>query len=164
MRTPIRKPGKYTFDKKDPLITVAKLEELKNLLERLKKARPALIAEVKRLALDGDFSENHAYSLAKGKLRGLNARILATENQIKKAIIIEKPNSGLVEIGSTIDLEVDGKQRTYTILGSSETSPKEGVISHNSPIGSALINKKLGDIISIKLPRGVVKYKILRIY
>ncbi len=156
MRTPIRKPGKYTHDKKDPHITEAKFCSLKNKIKVLKSRRPALIEEVKRLAADGDFSENHAYSMAKGKLRGLNQKILDIENHLKKAIIIKKSNSDFVEIGSTVRLEINGKIKKFTILGSSETSPSTGIISHLSPIGEALMNRKAGDEISIKLKDNII--------
>jgi len=163
MRTPIRKPGKYTHDKKDPHMTEAKYCSLKNKVQVLKSTRPSLIAEVKRLAADGDFSENHAYSMAKGKLRGLNQGILDTEDQLKKAIIIKKINSNKVEIGSNIEVEISGKIKKFLILGSSETNPSAGVISHLSPIGKALMNKKVHDEVSIKLKNKTIKYKIIHI-
>ena len=163
MRTPIRKPGTYTHDKKDPHITEAKFCSLKNRIQVLKSKRPALIEEVKRLATDGDFSENHAYSMAKGKLRGLNQRMLDIEKHLKKAIIIKKSNSGFVEIGSTVKLEVNGRTREFTILGSSETNPSAGIISHLSPIGEALMNHGVNDEISIKGKDKTTKYKIIQI-
>ncbi len=151
MRTPIRKPGKYTHDQKDPHITEAKYCQLKNKIQVLKSARPALIEEVKRLAADGDFSENHAYSMAKGKLRGLNQRMLDIENHLKKSIIIKKPNSPYVEIGSTVLVNINDKNKEFTILGSSETNPNTGIISHLSPIGKAILGKKAGDEVLIEL-------------
>jgi len=163
MRTPIRKPGKYTHDQKDPHITEAKYCQLKNKIQVLKSARPALIEEVKRLAADGDFSENHAYSMAKGKLRGLNQRMLDIENHLKKSIIIKKPNSPYVEIGSTIKVKTDGEEKKFTILGSSETNPSAGIISHLSPIGKALLGKKTNDEVLIKLKDKTVVYKIIEI-
>ena len=163
MRTPIRKPGTYTHDKKDPHITEAKFCSLKNKIQVLKSKRPALIEEVKRLAADGDFSENHAYSMAKGKLRGLNQKMLDIENHLKKAIIIKKSDSGFVEIGSTVRLEVNNRIREFTILGSSETNPSTGVISHLSPIGEALMNHRVDDEISITMKDKTIKYKIIQI-
>ncbi len=163
MRVPTRKPGQYTHDKKDPHLTELKFCELKNKIQRLKSKRPALINEVKRLALDGDFSENHAYSLAKGRLRGINQGIIDIENQLKKAVIIKKSNSGFIEIGSTVEVEVNGKRKILTILGSSETNPSTGVISHLSPIGEALLNKKINDKISIRLKDRIIIYRIIQI-
>lgn len=164
MRTPIRKPGIHTHDQKDPHITEKKYCELKNKIQVLKAARPALIEEVKRLAADGDFSENHAYSMAKGKLRGLNQRMLDIENHLKKSVIIKKPHSTYAEIGSTVRVEVNGRLKELLILGSSETNPSAGIISHLSPIGEALLGKKAGDKIPIKLKDREVIYKIVKIY
>jgi len=165
MRVPIRKPGKYTDLKPDPHITWEKFNELQAKLERLKKiSQPRLIAEVKRLASDGDFSENAAYQIAKGKLRGVNQGILETEELLKRAIIIEPQcNNGFVQLGNTVTVEVNGRQRTYQILGSSETNPDKGIISHNSPIGKNLIGKRVGDIVRIKINDKEVIYKIISI-
>ena len=82
MQVPYRKPGVYNYNKKDPLITADKLEQLKNKLERLKKKRPEAASEVARLAQLGDFSENVEYQLAKGRLRRINSEIQILENQI----------------------------------------------------------------------------------
>ena len=165
MRTPIRKPGKYTHLKPDPYLTKEKINELQNNLERMKKIRPKLAAEVKRLALDGDFSENAAYQIAKGRLRGLNQRTLDIENHLKTAIVINPSNNkSIVQIGSTVEVEIKGKRKIFTILGSSETNPLQGIISHNSPIGSAILNKRIGDIIKINLKDRKVEYIIKKIY
>ena len=91
MRVPIRKPGKYTHDQPDLHLTRDKLNELTNELERLRtEIRPRAMKEVSRLAEMGDFSENAAYQIAKGRLRGMNERILDLEAAIGKVILIEK--------------------------------------------------------------------------
>lgn len=167
MQTPIRKPGKYTNQKPDPYITDDKFNELKENLEKLKKqVQPRLIEEVKRLALDGDFSENAGYQIAKGRLRGINQRILEIEDHLKRSIIIQKQsNKNIVQLGSKVTVEVKGRQKTFLILGSSETNPEEGIISHNSPIGSALMGRAAGDIVKIKLANAdrEIIYKIVNI-
>jgi len=165
MRVPTRKPGKYAGLKPDKYITKAKYDELQQKLKKLKKySRPRAIEEVKKLALMGDFSENFAYGMAKGRLRGINQRILDIENRIKRAVII-KPlkNKETVQLGHQVTLEVNSKQKTYQILGSTETNPLGGIISHNSPIGAKLIGKRAGDIIKIKLSKKKVNYKIIKI-
>lgn len=164
MQLPIRKPGKYTHLKPDQHLTEAKYDELKNKLGRLKVNRPRLAEEVKKYASDGDFSENAAYQIAKGRLRGMNQKILEIEDHLKRAVIIRPDkNSGLVQLGSSVTVEGDGREKTYLILGSSETNPARGVISHRSPIGSALMNKKIGDRIKIRLADKEVDYKIIKI-
>jgi len=164
MRTPARKPGKYAHAKPDPYITQEKLEKLKANLKRLKSNQPSLIAEVKRLAADGDFSENAAYQIAKGRLRGLNQRILDIEDHLKQAIVIQpQKGSRVVRLGSVVSVEIEKKIKTYQILGSTETDPKKNIISRNSPIGSGLMGHRLGDTVKIKLAKGEVEYKITNI-
>jgi len=164
MQLPIRKPGKYTHLKPDQHLTEAKYNELKNKLERLKFNRPRLAEEVKKYASDGDFSENAAYQIAKGKLRGMNQRILEIEDHLKRAIIIKpNKNSHIVQLGSSVTVAVGEKEKTYLILGSSETNPQKGIISRSSPIGASLIGKKINDKVKIKLADKEVEYKIIKI-
>jgi len=164
MRVPIRKSGKYTNIKPDPYITKDKFIELKNKLEKLKARKAPAIAEVKRLALDGDFSENAAYQIAKGRLRSLNERILEIEEHLKQAQIIKpRGSSGQVGLGNRVTVAVSGQKKTYLILGSSETNPYKGIISHNSPLGQALIGHKIGERVKVKLAKKEVEYKIIRI-
>lgn len=176
MRVPYRKPGKFSQMKPDPLMTKAKFNELTQELERLKKKRPQAAAEVARLAELGDFSENAEYQLAKGRLRGINNAILRLESELNQAEII-KPSeqTETVQIGHTVTVENEGKspperdpasrrwQKTYQILGSSETKPERGIISHNSPIGSALMGRAVGDEARVKLADREVAYKIVKI-
>lgn len=165
MRLPNRKPGKFAFEKKDAHMTKAKYDELKNQLEKLKKvSRPRAAKEVKRLALMGDFSENAAYQIAKGKLRGINRRILELEDLIKRAEIIKPAGGGKdVQAGNTVTVEIKGKQRKFRILGSQETNPSSGVISHISPLGQALLGKKVGDTVSVDISGKTIEYKIIKI-
>jgi transcription elongation factor GreA len=165
MRVPIRKPGKYTNLKTDPCITAEKYNELKNKLEKLKSfSQPNAIAEVKRLALDGDFSENAAYQIAKGRLRGINQRILETEDLLKRSVIINPVgNSGVIRLGNHVTVRFSGEEKTYLILGSTETNPTAGIISHNSPLGAALIGRKIGDKIKVQLTSKETEYIIVKI-
>lgn len=164
MRVPIRKPGKYTHEKADPNITGKKFDELKIKVEHLKKTvRPRLAAEVKRLALMGDFSENVAYSIAKGKLRGLNQRILDIEDLLKRAKIIKPQKSSQVQLGSIVTFELEKKEKTYKILGSVEANPDLGIISANSPIGKALISLRAGDEFILKTGNQEKQGKVLKI-
>lgn len=164
MRVPIRKPGKYTHDKVDTNITEKRYHYLIAKLERLiKQVRPPMIKEVKRLALMGDFSENVAYSIAKGRLRGLNQGIIEMQDLINKAKIIKPNNTGKVELGNFVTIEINGKKKKYQILGSTETNPDLGIISHNSPIGAALMSHRVGDVVEVKGKEKVNLYKVLKI-
>ena len=150
MQVPRRKGGKSTFLKPDPYITQAKFDELRRKLGRLKAALPKEITEMQHMAELGDFSENAGYAIAKGRVRGLNERILQLEDQLKRAAVIQKQASGVVSLGSRVTLTVGSKEVAYLILGSEETDPSRGVISHKSPLGAALMGKKVGD--KIKSP------------
>ena len=165
MRTPTRKPGKYTGVKPNANITHKKCLELKAKLGKLTAySRVRAIKDVKRLALDGDFSENHAYSMAKGRLRGINRRIDEIEDQLKRAMIINpRKNTETVCLGHFVTIEAGSKTKIYQILGSLETNPEKNIISHLSPLGSALMGSKRGDTISLKIRGNIKEYKILKI-
>lgn len=165
MQVPIRKPGKYTHLKPDAHMTGAKYNELAQELERMKKAvRPRLAAEVRRTGAFGDFSENAEYQIAKGKLRGLNQRILDTEDLLKRATIIEfSSGDGTIRIGSRVTVELNGKEKAYQILGSSETDPTRGIISHQSPIGAALIGRRAEESVTVAVNGRSAVYKIIKV-
>ncbi|MFA5134507.1 MAG: GreA/GreB family elongation factor [Patescibacteria group bacterium] len=165
MRVPIRKPGQYTHAKPDRNVTAEKLQEFKQELRKLVRVvRPPAIAEVKRLADLGDFSENAEYQIAKGRLRGINARILELEGAIKSAIVIRLGSAtGRIRIGSRVTVRMDGEQKTYRLLGSAESDPGKGVISHASPIGMALVGKKAGDMFTVTLANRQVQCTVLSV-
>ena len=117
-----------------------------------------------RLAEMGDLSENAAYQIAKGHLRGINDKISKLEFILSGAKII-KPNKNaeIIQLGSRVTIEIGDKQKTYLILGSSETNPQKGIISHNSPLGSALMGHKTGDKIKIRSKEKEVECMIIKI-
>ena len=165
MQVPYRKPGKFSQLQADPMITAEKYAELEKELDNLKKVkRPFMASEVKRLAENGDFSENAEYQLAKGRLRGINSRIFVIELELKQAIIIpSNEDKTTVQVGHSVTVESDGKQKIFHILGSAETNPGRGVISRNSPVGAALIGHGVGECVSISLVDKQVLYTILKI-
>ena len=120
--------------------------------------------EVATLAEMGDLSENAAYQIAKGKLRGINQLMLDLENQIKKAIIIQpRRNNASVRLGSSVTILRNEKEKTYLILGSSEVDPIKNIISHNSPLGELLIGRRVGEIVDLPIHNKLVKITILKI-
>jgi transcription elongation factor GreA len=165
MQVPHRKGDRRLGQPLDPYLTAAKFAELKEKLTRLKNiSRPRAAEEVKRLALDGDFSENAGYQLAKGRLRGVNQRIIDLEKHLHSAVIIRADErSDKVQIGSRVILERAGKQQAYLILGSTESEPGKGVISHRSPLGEALIGHRVSDIIKLNLANKEVECTIIKI-
>lgn len=146
-------------------MTERKFNELKRQVEKLKNfSRPQAAAEVARLAELGDFSENAEYQLAKGRLRGINSAIIRLENHLNQAVIIapDAPKD-TVRVGHTVTIERDGQQKTYQLLGSAETNPEKGIISYNSPLGSALIGYGVGEEVTIKLAEKETVVKIVKI-
>jgi transcription elongation factor GreA len=167
MQTPYRKYDKIPRQKSDPHITEDKFLELKSKVNKLKNIqRPREAEEVKRLAAMGDFSENAGYQLAKSRLRGINQRILDIEDLLARAEIIQPLiNTGKVQLGNYITIEnlETKKNKTYQLLGSAETNPLSGIISHNSPLGSALLDKSVNDIIRLEINSKLISYKIIKI-
>jgi len=164
MRVPIRKAGQYTNMKPDPNMTKEKFDELQASLKKLKEvSQPRAVAEVKRLALMGDFSENHAYQMAKGKLRGINQRISDLEKLLLEANIIENKKSSVVVMGSVVTLDFAGQKKQYRILGSLEADPAAGVISYSSPLAQILLGKCVGDTAELKTEQKTTVYKIIKI-
>jgi transcription elongation factor GreA len=117
------------------------------------------------MASMGDFSENAGYQMAKAKLRGINNRVNEIEDLLRRAQIIENRGaSDEVRVGSSLELEVNGKVKNYQILGSAESDPARGIISHVSPLGKALLGHHEKEIVLLELPERTVQYKIIKIF
>jgi len=148
MRMPTRQSEILQGTKKvsDNFLSSNALQRYKNELQDLiKNQRPPAIKEVQRTAEMGDFSENAAYQMAKGRLRQINGRITSLEEKIKRAVIIKASTDGKISIGSIVTLDMAGKQVIYEILGSQESDPLRGKISYLSPLGALLIGKTVGE-------------------
>jgi len=164
MQVPITKPCPYGNPEHDPHITLGHLNSLKDELKKIKSKLNYAQSEVARLAQLGDFSENVEYSIAKGKLRGLNRRILELESQILLAQIINPTkNSKVIEIGHKVEILINEQEKTYTILGPAEVNPNKNIISYKSPLGSELIGKKLREKFKVKIGTQEKEVEILKI-
>ena len=149
----------------DAYLTKDGLEKLKSELKELKTVKRKEIAgriqDAKEL---GDLSENAEYAEAKDQQAFTEGRIVELENTIKNAQVISDENTGgVVHIGSTIKLSSDAGDKQYTIVGSNEANPPQGLISNESPLGQAFIGRKVGDTVEVKVPKGTVRYKILSV-
>ena len=112
----------------------------------------------------GDLSENADYHKAKEDQGFLEGRIQEIEAILRMAVIIEKTNSDVVTVGSLVTVqEDDSSPETYSIVGAKEADPRSGKISNESPIGRALMDHKVGDVVSAETPGGQIKFKILKI-
>ena len=113
----------------------------------------------------GDLSENADYHKAKEDQAFLEGRIQEIEAILRSAVIIEKTtNRDVVSIGSHVTIQEEGfPPETYHLVGPTEADPRNGRISHESPIGRALLDKKVGDVAEAEAPGGKIKFKILKI-
>ncbi|HLD18196.1 MAG TPA: GreA/GreB family elongation factor [Patescibacteria group bacterium] len=166
MRLPTRRSEQAQLLKRqdDPYLTPSAIQSMKDELQDLeKRQRQRAILEVQRTAEMGDFSENAAYQMAKGRLRGMNARITTLQEQLKTAVPIEAGTGGRIRIGSKVSVRVNGKDTEFEIVGSQETNPSLGRISYSSPLGMALLGHVLGEMVPIRLGKGEVFYEILNV-
>ena len=140
-------------------------EKLQAELKELKGPRREELAERLRSAIQmGDLSENADYHKAKEDQGFLEGRIQEIEAILRNSVIIEKTNSDSVTIGSHVTIqEEDFDPETYHIVGPTEADPRQGRISHESPIGVALLNKKVGQVAEAETPGGKIKFKIIKV-
>ena len=143
-------------------------KELEEKLQYYKtEKRKQVTEQIVRAREFGDLSENSEYDAAKELQAQVEAEIAEMEDILLSCQIINKKDikSDEVSVGSTVKLydEEFDEELEYKILGTTESNPAKGVISNHSPVGKALIGRKVGEKISVKLPTGVVNYKILEI-
>lgn len=153
-------------DSKKIYITPAGIEELKKELENLKLVRrPEVIEALKEARSLGDLSENAEYDAARNEQAIVEGRIAELERTLENAVILEKKTTDKVVIGTTVKLQYvdDGEDEEYSIVGSTEADPFMNKISNESPIAQAIMNKKVGDVVSVESPSGTYEVKILDI-
>ncbi|MBI2031382.1 MAG: transcription elongation factor GreA [Candidatus Levybacteria bacterium] len=142
------------------------LSELKKEYEELAKIkRPDILTRVSQARDMGDLSENAEYVAAREELSFIDGRIDELEELLRQAIVIEENHKTgkIVKLGSTVTLNIKGKKEIFTVVGEWEADPKEKKISHESPLGKALIGKKVGEKIEVEAPAGKVVYSIVSV-
>lgn len=149
-------------------ITKKGYEALKAELDRLKKVeRPKVIEAIAEARSHGDLSENAEYDAAKERQGFIETRINEVENKLADARIIETAGrtSETVVFGATVQLiELEAKQKKqYTLVGQDEADLKDGKISVQSPVGKALIGKRVGDQVAVTTPAKIVEYEVIEI-
>ncbi len=149
--------------KKAYQITAAGKLDLQKELEELKAGRGIIAQRIADARSQGDLSENSEYDEALNQQGQLEGRIAEIEEILQNASIIKAKASDKVVVGSSVELQTGTKKVEYAIVGSVEADPLEGRISDESPIGKALLGKKVGDSVVIKTPSGEVTYKVTKI-
>lgn len=154
------------MEEKEVFLTPEGMKKIKEELEYLHLHRRNEVAEKIRLAKEAGSTVNNAeYDDAKNEQAFVEGRILTLETMIKNAKIIEEDaHSDKVRLGSHVVVEdQDGGKEEYAIVGSAEASPKDGKISNESPIGMALMGKKVGQVAQVKAPAGTIKLTVKKI-
>ena len=140
-------------------------EKLKaELIELTGPRREELSRRLRSAIQMGDLSENADYHKAKEDQAFLEGRIQEIEAVLRNAVIIEKTHSDVVTVGATVTVqEGDFDPETYYMVGAKEADPRNGRISNESPIGKALLEHKVGEVVEAETPGGKIRFKILKI-
>jgi len=154
---------------KEVVLTYEGLKKLEEELDYLKSVKRIEVAEkIKQALAFGDISENAEYDEAKNEQANLEIRIVNVEAMLRNAKVIDddEVSTDAVSVGSKtrlLDMEFD-EEVEYYLVGSTEADPSQFKISNESPLGIALLGKKVGEIAEVVAPDGVIKFKVLKIY
>ena len=143
---------------KEGLATLkAEYEDLTNV------KRQAAVERLANAREQGDLSENSEYTDAKQALSFIDGRILELEEILHGVQVISGHSKNQIDLGCKVTLHINGKKEEFMIVGEWEADPMSKKISHESPLGKALIGKKVGDKVEVEAPAGKILYKILHI-
>lgn len=155
------------MDKKKIYVTSQGLEELKKELDELKnKKRPDVVDRVAKAREMGDLAENSEYTAARDELSLVDGRIEELTDILKGAVIIKGNHaSGKkgIQLGSKVTVTVKGKKESFTVVGEWEADPHDKKISHESPLGRALLGKIVGERVEVEAPAGRILYTIVSV-
>jgi transcription elongation factor GreA len=148
-------------------LTAEGLAELKKEFEELSKVkRPEIVNRVSQARDMGDLSENAEYSAAREELSFIDGRIDELEELLKQATVIKETHTAgkqIIELGSKVSLKLDNQKEDYTVVGEWEADPTAKKISHESPLGKALLGKAIGEVAEVEAPAGKILYTIVAI-
>jgi transcription elongation factor GreA len=129
--------------------------------------RPALAERLHFAIKQGDLSENADYQSAKEDQAFLEGRIQEIQRSLRKAVLIERPanTDGRIQLGSFVTVVEQGydDRETYHLVGPTEADPGNGKISHESPIGAALLGRRAGDVVAVEAPAGTIHFEIVEV-
>lgn len=142
--------------------------KLENELKQLKYTdRPTIVAEIKRCMEMGDLSENAEYHAAKDAQKVIEAKIAELEDKMSRVLSVDTdkiPKDKVYLFAKVVVKDQsDGEEILFTIAPPDEADPDEDIISVKSPIGQALLGKKVGDVVDVEVPVGIIKYEIMSI-
>ncbi len=140
------------------------LEELKKEQIKIKDVTiPEIAKRIDEAKQQGDLSENAEYTQAREDMSWAQSRLLELDRIINNVELIVPQQTGLVSVGSALEVKVNGQARKYTIVGPQEVNPSKGLISNESPLGEAFIGHKVGDKVKVTVPSGDMIYEITKI-
>lgn len=143
------------------------LDKLSHELQALEERRPKVLLQIKEAREKGDLSENAEYHAAREDLSMLESIIRDLKDKISRAEIVDPSKIGgdTIVFGATVKLLSlsDDEEETYTLVGEGENDPFNGKILTTSPMGQALLTKKVGDKVEVPTPKGSLKFKVLNI-
>lgn len=146
------------------VLTKDGLKDLQAEYDELVKAkRPTAVTRLSDARDLGDLSENSEYAAAKQDLAFIDGRIAELEEIIHSAKVVTSHGKGHVDVGCKVTVHINGKQESFLVVGEWEADPIQKKISHESPLGKALIGKKVGEQVEVEAPAGKLFYKILSI-
>lgn len=150
------------------ILTAEGLKKIEQKFDHLKSVRRREVAERIKQAIEfGDISENSEYEDAKNEQAFIEGEIITLEKMLRNSKVIDEQEikTDVVSIGVTVvlkDLEF-GDEFEYTLVGSAEADPVELKISNESPVGQAILGKKIGSIVEVNVPAGILKYEVIDI-
>lgn len=149
--------------KRKHFITREGLEKLRKELEDLKARRQEIAARIEEAKSLGDLSENAEYAQAREEQSFNEGRVAELEELVKNATIITHQASDTITIGCTVEVEGPAGPKVFTLVGSEETNPADGRISNESPLGKALLGRRAGEMVNVRVPKGSTTYTIIAI-
>ena len=144
-------------------ITAKGKADLEAELKELTASRGEIADEIATARENGDLSENAEYTAAREKQSRVESRIAEIEEILQGAQIIASDGDGTVSLGDTVEVELNGNSMTFDVVGTIEADPLNGKMSHESPLGAALMGKHVGDTVTVKTPKGEKNYTIKKI-
>ena len=140
------------------------LDSLKNEYKDLTEVKRRVVAQkIKDAVALGDLSENGEYDSARDLQAEIEGRILELNEILKRVEVSDGVNTNSVSVGSKVKVKIASNEFEFHLVGAPEADPSMGKISHESPIGKALLGSKKGDIVEVNTPSGVVQYTIVAI-
>jgi len=139
-------------------------DELRHLMS---VERPKTVQEVADAAAQGDRSENAEYIYGKKKLREIDRRVRFLTKRLESAVVVKpgEQTGNVVRFGATVEVEdEDGNRRKYLLVGPDESDPAQGKLSFQSPIGRALLKRKVGDVVIVQRPAGEIELEIKSVH